>query len=108
MMEKHYVFGHMNPDTDSVCASITLANLKRVLGVEAEERVLGLINKESKFVLDYWKFKEPKYLNDVKLQIKDLNYRKNCFMLEKCSIESVYNYMLNESTTGVPIIDEQG
>ena len=107
-MEKYYVFGHMNPDTDSVCASITLANLKRVLGVEAEERVLGLINKESKFVLDYWKFKEPKYLNDVKLQIKDLNYRKNCFMLEKCSIESVYNYMLNESTTGVPIIDEQG
>ena len=107
-MEKHYIFGHMNPDTDSVCASITLAHLKREIGYRAEERVLGPINKESKFVLNYWNTSEPKYLNDVKLQIKDLDYRKNCFMLEKCSIESVYNYMLNENTTGVPIINEKG
>lgn len=107
-MEKHYIFGHMNPDTDSVCASITLANLKRQIGLEAEERVLGPINKESKFALDYWGFKEPKYLNDVKLQIKDLNYRKNCFMLDNSSIETVYNYMLKENTTGVPIIDKKG
>ena len=65
-------------------------------------------HKESKYVLDYWNVKEPKYLNDVKLQIKDLNYRKNCYMTEKSSIESVYNFMLNENTTGVPIIDEKG
>ena len=37
-MEKVLVFGHMNPDTDSVTASITFANLKRHLGVNAEER----------------------------------------------------------------------
>lgn len=107
-MEKLYVFGHMNPDTDSVCSSITLANLKRELGLNAEERVLGNINKESKFVLDYWNVKEPKYLNDVKLQIQDLNYRKNCYMNEKSSIEEVYNFMLSESTTGVPIVDDNG
>lgn len=107
-MEKHYIFGHMNPDTDSICASITLAYLKRKLGINAEERALGPLNKESKFVLNYWNVKEPKYLNDVKLQIKDLSYRKNCYMSELCSIEKVYDYMLTENTTGVPIIDESG
>lgn len=107
-MEKLYIFGHMNPDTDSVCASITLANLKRSLGLNAEERVLGNLNKESEFVLNYWNVKEPKYLNDVKLQIKDLNFRKNCYMNEKSSVEEVYNYMLSENTTGVPIVDDKG
>jgi len=107
-MKKLYIFGHMNPDTDSVCAAITLANLKRNLGILAEERVLGNINKETKYVLNYFDVQEPKYLNDVKLQIKDLNYRKDSFMHENSSIEEVYNYMINESTTGVPIINEEG
>lgn len=69
-MEKVLVFGHINPDTDSVTASITLANLKRKMGLNAEERVLGDINKESKFVLDYFNVKEPRYLNDTKLRLK--------------------------------------
>ena len=68
-MEKMLVFGHINPDTDSVTASITLANLKRKMGLNAEERVLGDINKETKFVLDYFNVKEPAYVNDVKVQI---------------------------------------
>lgn len=104
-MQKLYVFGHINPDTDSVCAAITLANLKRMEGMNAEERVLGNINKETKYVLDYFKVKEPKYLNDTKLRIKDLNYRHNYYINENASIEDTYNYMLNKNTTGVPIVD---
>lgn len=104
-MQKLYVFGHINPDTDSVCAAITLANLKRMEGMNAEERVLGNINKETKYVLDYYKVKEPKYLNDTKLRIKDLNYRHNYYINENASIEDTYNYMLNKNTTGVPIVD---
>ena len=105
-MEKVYVFGHMNPDTDSVCAAINLANLKRSLGVQAEERVLGPISKETKFVLDYFKVKEPKYLNDTKLRIKDTKYRKNCMLSEYTSIKDVYDFMLKVNTTSVSIIDD--
>ena len=103
-MEKYYVFGHQNPDTDSVTAAITLANLKRKLGINAEERVLGDINKETKYVLDYFKTKEPRYLNDVKLKIKDINYRKNCYLSSTKSIQEVYEYMQKKNTTGVPIV----
>ena len=79
-MEKYYCFGHQNPDTDSVCAAITLSYLKRCLSLNVEERVLGDINKETKFALNYFNVKEPKYLNDVKIRIKDIKYRKNCFI----------------------------
>lgn len=106
IMEKFLVFGHVNPDTDSVTASITLANLKRKLGINAEERVLGNINKETRYVLDYFKVKEPRYLNDTKLRIKDMEYRKNCFINENSSIEETYKFMLDKNTTGVPIIDK--
>lgn len=106
-MEKYLVFGHQNPDTDSVTAAIVLANLKRQLGVDAEERVLGSINKETKFVLDYFNVPEPKYLNDTKLKIKDIKYRKNCYLKEDKSIEDVYLYMQKHNTTGVPIVDNK-
>lgn len=104
-MEKMLVFGHINPDTDSVTASITLANLKRKMGLNVEERVLGDINKETKFVLDYFNVKEPRYLNDTKLRIKDMDYRKNCFINEYSSIMETYDYMMENNTTGVPIVD---
>ena len=35
-MQKLYVFGHVNPDTDSICAAITLANLKRKEGYDIQ------------------------------------------------------------------------
>ena len=73
-MQKTYVFGHKNPDTDSVCASISMAYLKNQLGANAQPRVLGTLNKESKFVLDYFNVAEPQFLNDVKVQIRDMHY----------------------------------
>lgn len=34
-MKKVYIFGHRNPDTDSVSAAIALAHLKKQMGVNA-------------------------------------------------------------------------
>ena len=46
------VFGHKNPDTDSVCAAIALADLKKKLGEDITPSVQGELNPESNFVLD--------------------------------------------------------
>ena len=78
-MKKTYIFGHRKPDTDSVMAAIALSYLKNVLGEYTEARILSNINKESKYALEYFNIKTPKYLNDVKLQLKDVNYHKNFF-----------------------------
>ena len=74
IMSKIYVFGHQRPDTDAITAAITLSYLKNKLGMDAEPRALGHINEETKYVLDYFNVKEPKYLNDVRLQLKDISY----------------------------------
>ena len=104
-MDKIYIFGHRKPDTDSVTSAIALEYLKKSLGIYAEARVLSEINDETKFVLDKFNVKCPKYLNDVKLQIKDIEYHKNMFQSEYASIEEVYNYMDKNNITGVPIVD---
>lgn len=105
-MEEVFVFGHKKPDTDSVCSALSLAYLKSRQGINATARILGDVNKETKFVLDYFNVKEPTLLDDVKLQIKDLNYHKGLFLNEKCSIKKLYDYMVSESITGVPIVDD--
>ena len=64
-MSKTYIFGHKKPDTDSVLSAIALSYLKNELGEETEARILGSINKETAFALNYFGLDIPKYLNDV-------------------------------------------
>lgn len=105
-MEKVYIFGHQNPDTDSVTSSISLSYLKNKLGMNTEPRVLGHINKETKYALNYFNIEEPKYLNDVKLQLKDIEYLKGVFVNKSNSINDVYEYLNNKGITGVPIVSD--
>ncbi len=46
------VFGHKNPDTDSVCGAIALADLKKKLGEDIAPAIQGELNPESTFVLN--------------------------------------------------------
>lgn len=107
MEDKIYIFGHKNPDTDSVTSAIALAHLKKQLGYNAEAYVLGEINLETKYVLNYFQKKVPKYLNDVKLQMKDLNYHKNYFINRHATIQEAYNYMTEHNITGIPVVSDQ-
>lgn len=107
-MEKILIFGHKKPDTDSVTSAIALSYLKNKLGHKTEPRVLGNINNESKYVLDYFKISEPQYLNDVKLEIKDTNYRRGYFISEDRSILEAFKYMTEKAISTIPIIDSNG
>ena len=57
-----FVFGHKSPDTDSICSAVSLAYLKKQLGVEAKAYALEEPRKEAKFVLDYFKVNAPEVL----------------------------------------------
>ena len=58
-----YIFGHKNPDSDSVCAAIALADLKTKIGVEAVPAMQGDLNPESKFILDKFGVSAPELLS---------------------------------------------
>lgn len=104
--EKIYIFGHRKPDTDSVCSAIALSYLKQQLGVNATPRILSSVNNETKFVLNYFDVKMPKYLNDVRLQIRDVNFKKNFFINENKSIGTCYGIMENDNVSGIPVVDD--
>ncbi len=108
VMKKTMIFGHKKPDTDSVMSAIGLSYLKNSLGENTEPRVIGDINKESHFALQYFGLKEPKYLNDVKLQLKDVHYHKGFFIHDTESIYDGYQAMLREELTGIPVVKKDG
>ena len=59
------VFGHKNPDTDTICSEIAYAELKGKLGKDVKAVRLGEINEETKFVLDYFKVEKPELIESV-------------------------------------------
>ncbi|OAZ58885.1 Inorganic diphosphatase [Bacillus siamensis] len=59
-MEKILIFGHQNPDTDTICSAIAYADLKNKLGFNAEPVRLGQVNGETQYALDYFKQEIPR------------------------------------------------
>ena len=105
-MDKIYIFGHKNPDTDAVCGAVALSNLYNKLGMNTEPRVLGAINEESAFVLNKFKVQHPAYLNDVKVQIRDVSFHKNYLINEDKPIMDAFNLMNKHGITGLPLVDD--
>ena len=64
-MENIIVFGHQNPDTDTIMSAIAMANLENKKGNNAVACKLGNINKETKYALEYFKQEEPKTIQNV-------------------------------------------
>lgn len=107
-MGKTYIFGHRKPDTDSVMSAVALSYLKNQMGDNTEARILSNVNKETQYALEFFNIKTPKYLNDVKLQLKDVNYHKGFYIEETKSIYDAYQEMLHEELTGIPVCRTNG
>lgn len=71
-MEKVLVFGHKNPDTDTICSAIAYANLKQKLGVDAEAVRLGQVNGETQYALDYFKAEAPRLVGQVSDEVNSV------------------------------------
>ena len=82
-MSTHYtrkkinILGHKNPDTDSICAALSYCWYKRQTDPEGEyeARRCGSVNRESQFVLNYWKAAPPRLCTSVSPQMKDIDFR---------------------------------
>ena len=72
------IFGHKNPDTDTICSALAYAELKNKLGKDVKPVRLGELNEETKFVLDYFKVGKPELVTNVageKIILVDHNER---------------------------------
>lgn len=65
-MEEIYIFGHKNPDTDTILSSLVLEAIERTMGIyKAKAYRLGEINKETQYALDYFGIKAPDFLEKI-------------------------------------------
>ena len=62
-----YIYGHMNPDTDTIVSPIILTDLLKKMG-EPKNIIpcrLGDINKETKFVLEFFQKDAPLFISNL-------------------------------------------
>lgn len=69
-MEKVYVLGHKNPDTDSISSAIVYAHMKRELGMDAEAVRLGDVQNETAFALEKFGFEAPRFIETASPDVK--------------------------------------
>ena len=66
------VFGHKNPDTDTITSALAYAELKKKLGMDAEAVRLGEVNGETQYALDHFRVKAPRLIESVKGEAEEV------------------------------------
>jgi manganese-dependent inorganic pyrophosphatase len=107
MKELIYIFGHRNPDTDSICSAIAYAELQNKLGFNAQAFRLGDLNQETEYVLKYFDLPVPEYLNTVKTQVADLNLDQINPASPDISIKMAWGLMKKHNFKALPIVDDE-
>ena len=68
-MGKVLIFGHKNPDTDSITAAISYAYLKKKLGMDAEAVRLGVVTNETAYALEHFGFEAPRLIEKAASEV---------------------------------------
>lgn len=108
MSNKNLVFGHKNPDTDSIVSAIVMANLQNKLGNESESYRLGNINKETAYALKTFGVEAPELLEEVEENTNVIMVDSNEFVqsvngIEKANIKMVVDHHRVNLQTSDPL-----
>ncbi len=101
------IFGHKHPDSDTICSALAYAELKRSMGIKATAAKLGELNNETKFILQYFKVKEPETLQTVKTQVSDLDIDAAVCVSPATSIHGAWDLMKEYGKKSLAVVDDQ-
>ena len=103
-----YVTGHKNPDSDSICAAISYAELKNKTGnIPAIPVRLGNVSRETQFILDYFNVEAPEFLETVKLKVEDLKIDNISPISPDISLKMAWNIMRDKNIKSIPVGDHK-
>lgn len=104
-----WVVGHKNPDTDSICAAITYANLKNQVDPDNTyiAKKAGNVSSETKYVLERFGVEEPETVTDAGAQVKDIDYRETNGVDGHISLKKAWNLMKTLDVVTLPVVDKQ-
>ncbi|MDD5606531.1 MAG: manganese-dependent inorganic pyrophosphatase [Candidatus Pacebacteria bacterium] len=95
---KIFIIGHNNPDVDSIISSIVLKDYleKTKMFDFVEAKKTAELNKETKFVLKYFKVKEPELVKNIKNKkvflVDHSGYDESIFGVEQAEIVGVLDH----------------
>lgn len=107
MKDTIYIMGHKNPDSDSICSAIAYSEYKNGNGEMNSIPVrLGDINRETKFILNYFGVDVPPLMETVRLSVEDLNFDMIPPVSPDISLRMALNIMNMNNVYSLPVADE--
>ena len=106
MKNSIYITGHKNPDTDSICSSISYAALKNAQGVDAIATRNGEINAETEFVLKRFNIPTPQYLTNATSCLNDIEIDEVIRVKEDYTIKQAWNSITGTKNKSLFVVDD--
>ena len=110
MENKVLIFGHKNPDTDTICSAMVKEILNKKRGCEKSKAVrLGNINKETQYALDYLGMEAPELIEKVEegqevILVDHNEFNQSVEGIEKAKIlEVVDHHRISNFETSEPL-----
>ena len=91
------VFGHKNPDTDSITSTLVMTDLQTKLGMDVKACRLGDINKETQYILNHFEVEAPVLIdrvteNDEVILVDHNEFNQSANGIEKATIKMVVDH----------------
>lgn len=102
-----YVIGHKHPDSDSICAAITYADLLCHLGKAAIACRQGPLNDETKYILKRFHQDNPLLLTDARAMLKDIELDEPTFIKADETVHHAWHVMLQTQNRSLFVMDEK-
>ena len=109
MENKVLIFGHKNPDTDTICSAMVEEILDRKNGWETKAARLGTVNKETQYVLNYLGLEAPELIEKVEegqevILVDHNEFNQSVEGIEKAKIlEVVDHHRISNFETSEPL-----
>jgi manganese-dependent inorganic pyrophosphatase len=108
-MNHIYLFGHRQPDTDSIASVIGYADFKnRSEPGRYIPACCGELNPESRYMLERFSIPEPVLIPSVKPKLSDITYKPVFSLPQDVPAVDVANLMVKEGIRNVVITDATG
>jgi len=107
MVKEILVIGHQKPDTDSIASAIGYAYLQNQ--IRKKENVIaarcGELNRETKFVLEYFHVPAPTYVDDVKPRVEDVLDGGIIFIHPEVTVRQAGIFMRQHGVKTLAVVD---
>ena len=102
-----YVIGHKHPDSDSICAAITYADMLNRCGKPAVACRQGPLNEETKFILKKFHQENPLLLTDARARLMDIDLDKPITINIEETVHHAWHMMLDMHTRSLVVTDDE-